>query len=49
MAQIYMSRNSRMFTTQCQRLCVRPQIYMSRNSRMFTTPISKVLHNLRST
>ena len=34
---IYMSRNSRVFTTELRSLTYDHEIYMSRNSRVFTT------------
>ena len=34
---IYMSRNSRVFTTYAHRIDRSSRIYMSRNSRVFTT------------
>ena len=39
---IYMSRNSRMFTTIAGVLKNTDEIYMSRNSRVFTTPALRI-------
>ena len=38
---IYMSRNSRVFTTYSSALNICLKIYMSRNSRVFTTLLTK--------
>ena len=49
MAQIYMSRNSRVFTTNMSKEEFAAAIYMSRNSRVFTTRNTQHEDALRST